>query len=223
MKSTSVIASAIALLSAVTEGHYMFQTVKSGSQGGGVYQFVRKNTNHNSPVVDLGDKDLRCNVGGTSGASTETMPVAAGSTVTFGADTAVYHQGPISFYMTQVPDAKTADGSTPWFKVKDIGPTFAGGQAKWDMSKNYSVKIPSCIAPGDYLLRIQQLAIHNPGGKPQFYISCAQIKVSGGASTLPKPTVSIPGAFKASDSGYTANIYNNFKSYTVPGPSVFTC
>lgn len=84
------------------------------------------------------------------------------------------------------------------------------------------------------------MAIHNPGSTPQFYISCAQVAVSGGSGTASPATVAIPGAFKASDPGYTANvsdagvsvggigmeltglcvqIYNNFKSYTVPGPA----
>jgi Auxiliary Activity family 9 (formerly GH61) len=72
-------------------------------------------------------------------------------------------------------------------------------------------------------MRIQQLGIHNPGGAPQFYISCAQLKVTGGGSGSPKPLVSIPGAFKKTDPGYKANIYNNFKNYTVPGPAVWTC
>jgi len=50
------------------------------------------------------------------------------------------------------------------------------------------------------------------------------VSVSGGGSTTPSPTVKIPGAFSAKDPGYTANIYNpDFKSYTVPGPAVFTC
>lgn len=117
-------------------------------------------------------------------------------------------------------DATKADGSTGWFKIKEIGPTFPGGT--WDLELSYSVTIPSCVAPGDYLARIEQLAIHNPGGTPQFYISCAQIKVTGGGSKT-FSTVKIPGHIKATDPGYTANIYNNFNSYTVPGPAVSTC
>jgi hypothetical protein len=70
----------------------------------------------------------------------------------------------------------------------------------------YQYNIPRCIPNGEYLLRIQQLAIHNPGSVPQFYISCAQITVTGGGSANPSPTVKIPGAFKASDPGYTANV-----------------
>jgi hypothetical protein len=124
--------------------------------------------------------------------------------------------------MTKVDSAAAADGSTPWFKIKEIGPTFSGGQATWDMSNSYSVAIPSCVPAGEYLVRIEQLAIHNPGSTPQFYISCAQVKVTGGGSKT-FSGVSIPGHVKATDPGYTANIYNNFNSYTVPGPAVSTC
>ena len=202
---------------------------------------MRTNTNYNSPVTDLKSNDLRCNVGASSGGgSTTTVSIAAGSTVTFTADVAVYHQGPVAFYLSKVQDANAADGSGDWAKIKEIGPSFSGGQAKWDMSRElpfcrrlfvhsinpvvvtYSVQLPSCISPGEYLLRIEQLGIHNPGGAPQFYIGCAQLKVTGGGSGTLSPSVKIPGHVKATDSGYTANIYNNFKSYVVPGPKVAT-
>lgn len=44
-----------------------------------------------------------------------------------------------------------------------------------------------------------------PAGVPQFYLSCAHISVTGGGSASPA-TVSIPGAFKESDPGYTVNV-----------------
>jgi hypothetical protein len=93
------------------------------------------------------------------------------------------------------------------------------------MQGSYTFDLPTCIPSGDYLVRIQSLAIHNPwpSGIPQFYISCAQITLTGGGSTTPSPTALIPGAFKDTDPGYTVNIYSNFNSYTVPGPTVFTC
>ncbi len=74
------------------------------------------------------------------------------------------------------------------------------------LSATYQNTIPKCIPNGEYLLRIQSLAIHNPGSTPQFYISCAQVNVTGGGSATPGPTVKIPGAFKATDPGYTANV-----------------
>ncbi|EAQ89440.1 hypothetical protein CHGG_06059 [Chaetomium globosum CBS 148.51] len=217
---------AAALSLAVNEvaGHYIFQQLSTSSGKHDVFQYVRKNSNYNSPVTDLSSNDLRCNVG-ASGSGTATVAVKAGESITFTADVAVYHQGPVSFYMSKAPGAASSyDGSGGWFKIKDIGPSFSGGSATWDLGTTYTAQIPSCIPDGDYLIRIQQLGIHNPwpGGIPQFYIACAQVTVSGGGSASPA-TVSIPGAFKETDPGYTANIYSNFNSYTVPGPSVFTC
>lgn len=224
MKSFAAAVFLLTTLTEVVQGHYIFQYLTANGQKGAQYQNIRKNTNNNSPVTVLSDASLRCNVGGASGSATTVVSVAAGSSISFTADQAVYHQGPVSFYMTKVSDAPSADGSSDWFKIKEIGPTFSGGQAKWDMSSTYSVNIPSCIAPGDYLLRIEQLGIHNPGSPPQFYISCAQVKVTGGGSTTLSPTTKIPGHVKSTDSGYTANIYSpDFKSYVVPGPKVATC
>jgi hypothetical protein len=46
--------------------------------------------------------------------------------------------------------------------------------------ETYTFDFPACIPSGVYLLRIQQLAIHNawPAGIPQFYTECAQIAIT---------------------------------------------
>jgi len=219
----AVVAAGLTVLASQASAHYIFEYLN----GGAAYANIRKNTNYNSPVTDLTSDDLRCNVGAT-GSGTTTATLAAGSSVKFTTDVAVYHQGPVSFYISKAPStASAADGSgSIWYKIKDIGPTFSGGTATWDLESNYSVTLPTCLADGDYLLRVQQLAIHNPwpAGIPQFYISCAQITVTGGSGGGLKGTaVAIPGAFKDTDPGYTVNIYNDFTSYTVPGPAVATC
>ncbi|KAK0615072.1 glycoside hydrolase [Bombardia bombarda] len=224
MKNVFSLVAALSLGVADVSGHYIFQQLTVGSKKFGVFEGIRQNSNYNSPVTSLTSNDLRCNVGGSSGASTVTVDMKAGDSFTFRSDTAVYHQGPISLYMSKAPShAADYDGSGDWFKIYDWGPTFSGGQASWNMKSEYTNNIPKCIPNGEYLLRIQSLAIHNPGGVPQFYVSCAQVNVTGGGNTTPNPTAKIPGAFKATDPGYTANIYNNFKSYTVPGPAVFSC
>lgn len=63
----------------------------------------------------------------------------------------------------------------------------------------------------------------NSTGAPQFYISCAQVSVSGGGSKVPTNLVSFPGAYKASDPGFTVNIYNSRGQYQPAGPAVFSC
>jgi len=223
MKSFLGSFAALSLAVSGVSAHYIATTF-SAAKAGTAYEFVRKNTNNNSPVLSLTAKDLRCNVGGNTGGNTTTTDIQAGSAFTWLYDQAVYHQGPVSLYMSKAPEkAADYDGSGPWFKIKEWGPSFTGGQATWPLSSKYTFNVPKCIASGEYLLRIESLGIHNPGSTPQFYVSCAQINVVGGGSTTPAPTTLIPGHVKATDSGYTANIYNNFKSYTVPGPTVFSC
>lgn len=111
----------------------IFEYLTANGAKGGLFQNIRPVPN-NSPVTDLSSNNLRCNVNGGSGSGTTTVSVAAGSSVSFTADQAVYHQGPVTFYMTKVDSAASADGSTDWFKIKEIGPDFSGGDAKWDMS-----------------------------------------------------------------------------------------
>src|ERR1700712_5370286 len=84
-------------------------------------------------------------VGNTVAGNTTTAAVKAGSSVTFGTDQAVYHDGPVSVYMAKAPTTAAAfDGSgNVWFKILDIGPKFPGGT--WDMSAAYTFNLPACI------------------------------------------------------------------------------
>ena len=86
------------------------------------------------------------------------------------------------------------------------------------------MNIPSGTPSGEYLFRTEQLGLHNPypAALPQFYISCAQIKITNGGSGSPGPLVAIPGHVKGTEAGYTVNIYNNFQSYSFLGPAVWS-
>ena len=53
-------------------------------------------------------------------------------------------------------------------------------------------------------------------------MECAQLQITGGGSASPA-TVSFPGAYSGTDPGIKINIYQPLSSYTIPGPSVFTC
>jgi hypothetical protein len=72
------------------------------------------------------------------------------------------------------------------------------------------VTIPKNTPSGEYLLRIEHIALHqaSQAGGAQFYISCAQISVTGGGSGTPGPLVSIPGVYNANDPGIKVNIYS---------------
>lgn len=127
--------------------------------------------------------------------------------------------------MSKAPGAVSQyDGSGGWFKIHEWGPTgFSGGQGQWALADKYTFNIPSCLSNGEYLLRIESIGIHNPypAGLPQFYVSCAQLKLTGGGSANP-PTVKIPGVFKESDPGLTANV-SSPSSHPVPFCAICVC
>ncbi|CAK7210937.1 hypothetical protein SCUCBS95973_000961 [Sporothrix curviconia] len=222
------------LLTAVANAapHYTFPHI----QGTADWQSVRITANHysNGPVTDVTSDAIRCyqlTPGG--GGSTSTSAVKAGGSVTWSANPNIYHPGALSAYMAKVPEGQTLagwDGSgAVWFKVYQDMPTVAGSQMTWPSQNKASVSftVPSCIESGDYLFRIEHVALHSASraGGAQFYISCAQISVTGGSGAK-KPTdlVAFPGAYKATDPGIMLNIYANAgKPYTPAGPAVFTC
>jgi hypothetical protein len=62
--------------------------------------------------------------------------------------------------------------------------------------------IPASTPPGEYLLRSEQIGLH-VAGAPQWYISCAQLKITGSGTAKPS-MVSIPGTvYSDSDPGLT--------------------
>lgn len=87
-----------------------------------------------------------------------------------------------------------------------------------------SFTIPSTLAPGDYLLRAEVIALHVAGsvGGAQLYMSCFQLRVTGSGSKNPTGVL-FPGAYSATDPGILINIYQTINNYTIPGPTtVFT-
>lgn len=89
------------------------------------------------------------------------------------------YTGPISYWLAKVSNAATS-GTTglSWFKVAEDG--LWNGQ--WAVDRMISgngwhyFELPTCVAPGDYLLRVELLALHSASirGEAQFYVGCAQ-------------------------------------------------
>lgn len=207
--------------------HYRFPSLIVGSTTTTAFQYVRQSSNWNSPITDVTSNDLRCNAGASSGASTSTYTVAAGSTVGFALDQAIFHPGVLNVYLTKVTNATTADGSTGWFKIYQVSAVTNGGTSiTWptDNATQFTFSLPKSIPSGQYLMRIEHIALHSASstGGAQFYISCAQLNVTGGGSANPA-TVSIPGVYSATDPGILINIYWPVPTtYVQPGPTVFT-
>ena len=51
----SLVGFAISAFFAIAHGHYIFEKLSIGSTQYGVYQYIRENTNYNSPVTGIVD------------------------------------------------------------------------------------------------------------------------------------------------------------------------
>ncbi|KAG8792981.1 hypothetical protein FRC12_004256 [Ceratobasidium sp. 428] len=192
----------------------------------------------NSPVTSVSTNDVACNVNGNNAAAA-TCTVAAGTKVSVEmhqqpgdrscSSEAIggNHDGPTIIYMAKVDDAAGAIGSNVgWFKVAQTGLVSKDYWGTDVMNANcgkVDFTIPSDIAPGNYLIRAEVIALHVAGsvGGAQLYMSCYQINVTGGGSAYPS-TVKFPGAYSATDPGILFNLYGSYTSYTIPGPPVYT-
>ncbi|KAK1497963.1 cellulose-growth-specific protein [Colletotrichum tamarilloi] len=207
MKAFIAILTTFVALSELVSAHYRFTSLVVGGVNTGEYVHVRRNTNYNSPVTDVLSKDIVCNAGGlSSGPATQIATVAAGSTVGFAMDQAIYHDGPVIVWLSPAAGSNvtTYDGSGPWAKIWELGAQTGNGQIKFPASNQagFNFQIPSCTPPGEYLLRIEQIGLHSASAKAgaQFYISCAQIK---GVNLH----VSLRGAYTGDEPGILINIY----------------
>ena len=85
--------------------------------------------------------------------------------------------------------------------------------------------IPANTPDGEYLLRVEQIALHMAmqPNKAQFYIACSQIQITGGGNGNPGPMVAFPGAYKSNDPGILVNLNGlSPDAYKPPGPQVWS-
>lgn len=86
------------------------------------------------------------------------------------------------------------------------------------------VDLPSSLPDGNYLLRVEQIGLHDAGyrGGAQLYVGCGQVSVSGGGNGSPGPKVAFPGAYSPTDPGILIDFAGSHPStYTFPGPAVW--
>jgi hypothetical protein len=139
---------------------------------------------------------MTCN-GGTSAALS--AEIAAGSSITAKWSQWTHAQGPVTVYMFKCAgDFSSCSGSgNGWFKIDEeglIAPPLTGEQ--WGTgvvlrTLQWTSTIPSCLTPGNYLIRHEVLALHQ-ANTPQFYPECAQLRVTGGGSTSPSGSYLTP-------------------------------
>ncbi|RPA79854.1 glycoside hydrolase [Ascobolus immersus RN42] len=224
-----VAATALVVLASASQAfaHYRFNQLIANGQTYPDGKYIRKWTPYywNGPIEDVSLPDIRCNANPQT--ADGTVDVAAGSTVGFRVDQDVIHPGPYTAYLAKAPtDINNWDGNGDWFKIWEQGPTaISSSGISWDMAnREWTFKIPASTPSGQYLLRFEHIGLHgasNTNGA-QFYMSCAQINVTGGGNGRPGPTIKFPGGYKATDPGVKINIYWPVPTqYIIPGPAVW--
>ena len=157
-------------LAVSVSAHTIFQRMKVDGTDQGQLQGIRA-PQSNNPILNVKDANFACNSGFVQPVSSKVIDVKAGSQIsTFwghvigGAQSpgdaenpiAKSHKGPIITYLASVDNAATASPSgLKWFKIQEEGVN--GGT--WAVDKMvqgggwYTFQLPSCIAPGQYLMR----------------------------------------------------------------------
>ncbi|KAF2262132.1 hypothetical protein CC78DRAFT_606416 [Lojkania enalia] len=220
---------AISAFASTTLAHWNYdRLIHNGKIVGDYYTYIRRTSNANSPITDINSKDMRCNAGGALGKSTQTYTVKAGDQIGFMVNAEFGHPGPQQVYISKAPGAVADyDGSGAWAKIYSATTSTINSEGlQWATNgiKSFVFNIPSSTPTGEYLVRAEGLALHGAGttGGAQWYIGCAQIKVTGGGNGILTPTVSFPGAYRADAPGILINIYWPIPaSYTVPGPALW--
>ncbi|KAJ7489680.1 glycosyl hydrolase family 61-domain-containing protein [Mycena galericulata] len=234
MKSLSILVAVAALASRVS-AHYVFPDLLVGGVNTSAWEYVRETNNWQdlNPQTDVTVTDIRCYSSLESGTSS-TATVAAGSTIGFtvsGNPANLYHPGVLNVYMAEAPsgtDVSAWDGSgSVWFKIYEISAVTNGGTTITFPATGLTevtFPIPSETPSGQYLIRVEHIALHvaSSYGGAQFYIACAQVEVTNGGSGTPSPLVAFPGAYTGYEPGILIDIYYPIPAnYTQPGPPVW--
>lgn len=142
-----------------------------------------------------------------------------------------HNTGPMLTYMASC-GSTTCDQFDPanakWFKIQQIGRKNGNGDwAQADLMTGgvASATIPSNLAPGNYLLHHEIIALHlaTSFGGAEFYPACAQLRVGGSQTGAPQASdlVSLPGAYSDNDPGiFDPSVFDNNAKYVFPGPAI---
>ncbi|PSK46169.1 Serine/threonine-protein kinase CLA4 [Elsinoe australis] len=236
----------VPLLAATATAHTTFQALwvdgkSTGKMEQGAIRHKWQNTpESNYPTKDASSPDIACGKYATGPAPVK-VSIKAGSEVTAewhheptqnsgdkDEPIALSHKGPIMAYLGKVDNSATASTTgVKWFKIYEDTKDSSG---TWAVERFYNNKgmipftIPSCVADGDYFLRVEIIGLHEADRSmgAQMYPNCAQISITGGGNANPE-TVSFPGAYENNGVGLSYNLYSGNAPYTAPGPRPFTC
>ncbi|PNH48382.1 hypothetical protein VD0004_g10 [Verticillium dahliae] len=228
-------ATALLSLAHLASAHYTFRTVEFDGQPTSEWGIIRKTANFETagPIEDVTSEQLTCYELNPGSHGAGVLDVQAGAAVSFTSSPAIFHPGPSLAYLAKVPAGTSVsdwDGKgAVWFKIwqdeaiityqASAGPACVIPLPQTPRSPDslfteqcaesptIDFELPECLENGEYLLRVEHIGLHTTL-EPQFYLSCAQINVSGGSGSYsPAGLLSFPGAYSMNDSGLKANLY----------------
>ncbi|KAF3271916.1 hypothetical protein TWF970_010213 [Orbilia oligospora] len=231
---------AFATIISTTTAHYTFPNLLYMGTQYPDYTYIRRTWNYQNyyPLFDLTSPVLQCFTNG-SFPNPGTLTVSAGDTVGFKVSGRIIHEGPLLFYMAKAGFRQTAASMTGagavWVKINETKPVITNVPEELELYKwpyynaaEVHIQIPPCLSTGDYLLRVEHIALHIAfeEGQHEFFGACAQLKVVNGGNGVPGPYTSFPGAYSSNDPGLFLDIHRNWtlpEEYEVPGPPVWSC
>lgn len=142
------------------------------------------------------------------------------------------HHGPVMDYLADCGEScETVDKTElKFFKIDGVGlvdgsevPGTWGDDQLIKNNNSWMVEIPESIAPGNYVLRHELMALHGAQteGGAQNYPQCFNLKVTGGGSDKPEGTLGTE-LYKPKGAGIVVDIYNSLSSYQLPGPATYS-
>ncbi|KAH6651459.1 glycoside hydrolase [Truncatella angustata] len=176
----------------------------------------------------FGTSDIACHKSATAGQLYISANAGDTLSLTWNTWPSDSHKGPLINYLAQCSGECTSASASAltWTKIAENG--YNSGTWATDPlpTSNYTstVKIPSKLKAGNYVLRHEIIALHGAGSDngAQNYPQCLNIKV-GGSGTVSLPTGTAgTSLYTRTDPGILFNLYTTFTSYTIPGPALWT-
>ncbi|KUI54743.1 Endoglucanase-4 [Cytospora mali] len=135
------------------------------------------------------------------------------------------HHGPVIDYLASCgTSCETVDKTTlEFFKIDGIGYLNGSDPGTWATDVTWLVQIPASLAPGNYVLRHEIIALHSAGSEDgaQNYPQCFNLAVTGTGTEQPSGVLGT-ALYKETDPGILYNLYTTVEDYTMPGPAEYT-
>ncbi|KAJ2897569.1 hypothetical protein MKZ38_004554 [Zalerion maritima] len=179
----------------------------------------------------VGTADIVCHLNAENAGGHAT--VSAGSSIMMQWDTwPESHHGPVIDYLANCGDScETVDKtSLEFFKIGESG-LLDGSSApgRWasdvliENGNAWIVDIPETLAPGNYVLRHEIIALHEgfKANGAQLYPQCINIQVTGSGTDSPAGVLATE-LYQEDDEGIVFDIYTVMDSYPIPGPGLYS-